>query len=172
MSKSKQSETEKARLQGVWRAAARAESGELFIPCPDLATARNLRFALYNAVRAERQQPGLADEALADALDRMQLGVTSGPAGVMIRQKAVLALTDELFASIPELAELAKTSEQLHADASATRMLKRLEADAAEAVSKPAHAADAFRDRPSPAPSPAPANPFFTRDPANPGASS
>ena len=169
MSKSKQSETEKARLQGVWRAAARAESGELFIPCPDLATARNLRFALYNAVRAERQQPTLADAALADALDRMQLGVTSGPAGVMIRQKAVLALTDELFASIPELAELAKTSEQVHADASAARMLQRLEAEANAAATAPAHAADAFRDRPATA---AAANPFFTRDNANPGASS
>lgn len=169
MSKTKQSETEKARLQGVWRAAAKAESGELFIPCPDLPTARNLRFALYNAVRAERQQPGLADATLADALDRMQLGVTSAPAGVMIRQKAVLALTDELFAAIPELAELAKTSEQVHADASAARMLQRLEAEANATTAAPAHAADAFRDRPS---TPGVANPFFTRDSAKPGASS
>jgi len=162
MSKSKQSETEKARLQGVWRAAAKAESGELFIPTPDLSTARNLRFALYNAVRAERQQPEIADEALADALDRMQLGVTSSPAGVMIRQKAVLALTDELLVSVPGLAELAKTSEQVNAEASAARMQARL---ATMAEPRPAHAADAFREQPG-------TNPFYTRDPATPGASS
>lgn len=171
MSKTKQSETEKARLQGVWRAAAKAESGELFIPCPDLATARNLRFALYNAVRVERQQPERADAALADALDRMQLGVTSGPAGqagVMIRQKAVLALTDGLLAAIPGLAELAKTSEQAQADESAARMQERLAAMAGTSpVDSPA---DGFREPLGGTGSRI--NPFFTREGAKPGASS
>lgn len=165
MSKSKQSETEKARLQGVWRAAAKAESGELFIPTPDLSTARNLRFALYNAVRAERQQLELADAVLADALDRMQLGVTSAPAGVMIRQKAVLALTDELLTSVPGLAELAKTSEQVNAEASAARVQARL---AEAAMPRPAHAADEFRSQPAGLG----ANSFYTRNTETPGASS
>ena len=164
MSNTKQSTTEKARLQGLWRAAA--QRGEpLVLQVKDLSTARNVRFALYNAVRGERQAPGMADELLQQALDSVQVSVQADPPAVVLSRKAILQLTEGLLDAIPGLAELSKTSETMQADASLQRVQQRIaEAAKAEATASPG-LADGFR---SPGQA---ANPFFTRDPAVPGGS-
>ena len=164
MSNTKQSTTEKARLQGLWRAAA--QRGEpLILQVKDLSTARNVRFALYNAVRGERQAPGMADELLQQALDSVQVSVQADPPAVVLSRKAILQLTEGLLDAIPGLAELSKTSETMQADASLQRVQQRIaEAAKAEATAQPG-LAEGFR---SPGQA---ANPFFTRDPAVPGGS-
>lgn len=171
MSNTKQSDTERGKLQGLWRAAA-LRTTPLEVPTPTLAVARNLRFALYNAVRAERNQPELADPELAQALDTISLSVEDNPPRLVLRRKALIDLLDGVLKAVPELAELSKTSLEVKADASLARVEALLAADAAAPAPIP-HAADAFRE-PSPATreyGKAP-NPFYTRNGTGPGSTS
>lgn len=177
MSNTKQSSTERAKLQGLWRAAAKREA-PLEVPCPTLAVARNLRFALYNAVRAERDQPELADAGLAEALETISLSVEDNPPRLVLRRKVLMELLDNVISSIPELVELSVEAVDLQADESLRRMEERMKR---EAIGQPSqlgyagHAADGFRGEPSQAAkleSIGKPNPFYTRDPHRPGSSS
>lgn len=174
MSNTKQSSTERAKLQGLWRAAAKRES-PLEVPCPTLAVARNLRFALYNAVRAERDQPELADAGLAEALETISLSVEDNPPRLVLRRKVLIELLDSVISSIPELAELSVDAVDLQAADSLRRLEERLKREAAGQPSPPGHAADSFRGEQSKAAkleSIGKPNPFYTRDPHRPGSSS
>ena len=174
MSNTKQSSTERAKLQGLWRAAAKREA-PLEVPCPTLAVARNLRFALYNAVRAERDQPELADAGLAEALETISLSVEDNPPRLVLRRKVLMELLDNVISSIPELAELSVDAVDLQAEESLRRMEERLKREAIGQPSPPAHAADSFRGEQSQAAkleSIGKPNPFYTRDPHRPGSSS
>lgn len=174
MSNTKQSSTERAKLQGLWRAAAKRES-PLEVPCPTLAVARNLRFALYNAVRAERDQPELADAGLAEALETISLSVEDNPPRLVLRRKVLMELLDSVISSIPELAELSVDAIDLQAEESLRRLEERLKREAADQPSPPGHAADSFRGERSQAAkleSIGKPNPFYTRDPHRPGSSS
>ena len=174
MSNTKQSSTERAKLQGLWRAAAKRES-PLEVPCPTLAVARNLRFALYNAVRAERDQPELADAGLAEALETISLSVEDNPPRLVLRRKVLMELLDNVISSIPELAELSVDAIDLQAEESLRRLEERLKREAIGQPSHAGHAADSFRGEPSQAAkleSIGKPNPFYTRDPHRPGSSS
>ncbi len=174
MSNTKQSSTERAKLQGLWRAAAKREY-PLEVPCPTLAVARNLRFALYNAVRAERDQPELADAGLAEALETISLSVEDNPPRLVLRRKVLMELLDNVISSIPELTELSGDAVDLQAADSLRRLEERLKREAAGQPSPPGHAADEFRGEPSQAAkleSIGKPNPFYTRDPHRPGSSS
>lgn len=174
MSNTKQSSTERAKLQGLWRAAAKRES-PLEVPCPTLAVARNLRFALYNAVRAERDQPELADAGLAEALDSISLSIEDNPPRLVLRRKVLMELLDSVLSNIPELAELSVEAVDLQAADSQRRMEERLRREAIGQPSPASHAADGFRGEPSQAAkleSIGKPNPFYTRDPHRPGSSS
>lgn len=174
MSNTKQSSTERAKLQGLWRAAAKRES-PLEVPCPTLAVARNLRFALYNAVRAERDQPELADAGLAEALETISLSVEDNPPRLVLRRKVLMELLDSVISSIPELAELSVDAVDLQAADSLRRLEERLKREDASQPRQPSHAADGFRGEPSQAAkleSIGKPNPFYTRDPHRPGSSS
>ena len=174
MSNTKQSSTERAKLQGLWRAAAKRES-PLEVPCPTLAVARNLRFALYNAVRAERDQPELADAGLAEALETISLSVEDNPPRLVLRRKVLMELLDSVLSSIPELAELSGDAVDLQAADSLRRLEERLKREAASQPSQPSHAADGFRGEQSQAAkleSIGKPNPFYTRDSHRPGSSS
>lgn len=174
MSNTKQSSTERAKLQGLWRAAAKREA-PLEVPCPTLAVARNLRFALYNAVRAERDQPELADAGLAEALETISLSVEDNPPRLVLRRKVLMELLDNVLGSIPELAELSADAVDLQAAESLRRMEERLKREAIGQPSPVGHAADGFRGEQSQAAkleSIGKPNPFYTRDPHRPGSSS
>ena len=177
MSNTKQSITERAKLQGLWRAAAK-RTEPLEVPCPTLAVARNLRFALYNAVRAERDQPDLADAGLAEALDSISLSVEDNPPRLVLRRKVLMELLDSVIGSIPELAELSGDAMDLQAADSQRRMEERLRREAAQALieaPQAAHAADQFRGPNSAAAATASLgkpNPFYSRDTSRPGSSS
>lgn len=191
MAHTKLSTTEKARLQGVWRAAAQRPDG-LDVPLPTLAAARNMRFALYNAVRAERNDPFLADALLADALENIQLSVREDPPRVELRRKAIVGILEALATAVPELDALSKDSMELRAAESQARLEARLNALAELKTPPDPHSPllTALRGpgptgptgegaQPSPptaatqptSPLGAP-NPFYTRDPKRPGASS
>lgn len=170
MSKTKQSETERAKLQGLWRAAAH-RSAPLEVQTGTMAVARNLRFALYNAVRAERNQPDLADAELAQALETIQVSVAEDPPRLVLSRKAIITLLDKVLDEVPELARLSKTSMEAKSEASAARLAAIL----AEApVERVPHAADQFRETTPPEPAPAfgKPNPFYSRDSGRPGSSS
>lgn len=190
MAHTKLSTTEKARLQGVWRAAAQRPDG-LDIPLPTLAAARNMRFALYNAVRAERNDPFLADALLADALESIQLSVREDPPRVELRRKAIVGILEALATAVPELDALSKDSMEIRAAESQARLESRLNALAEletppdphspllAALRGPEPGVSGEGAQPSPptaATQPTSplgaANPFFTRDPKRPGASS
>lgn len=185
MAHTKLSTTEKARLQGVWRAAAQRPDG-LDIPLPTLAAARNMRFALYNAVRAERNDPFLADALLADALENIQLSVREDPPRVELRRKAIVGILEALATAVPELDALSKDSMEIRAAESQARLEARLAAQAELETPPDPHSPlltvlrgpdPGERAQTSPAdPVPPPAesplgapNPFFTRDPKRPG---
>lgn len=187
MAHTKLSTTEKARLQGVWRAAAQRPDG-LDVPLPTLAAARNMRFALYNAVRAERNDPFLADALLADALENIQLSVREDPPRVELRRKAIVGILEALATAVPELDALSKDSMEIRAAESQARLESRLAAKAEiETPPDPHSPLLAALRGPGPGegaqPSPPTAatqptsplgapNPFYTRDPKRPGASS
>ena len=184
MAHTKLSTTEKARLQGVWRAAAQRPDG-LDIPLPTLAAARNMRFALYNAVRAERNDPFLADALLADALESIQLSVREDPPRVELRRKAIVGILEALATAVPELDALSKDSMEIRAAESQARLESRLAAQAEIETPPDPHSplltalrgpdsgerAQTSPGNPAtPAESPLGApNPFFTRDPKRPG---
>lgn len=165
MSKTKQSDTERAKLQGLWRAAGQ-RTAPLEVPTGTLAVARNLRFALYNAVREERNQPGLADQLLAEALDTIQLSVVDNPPRLVLSRKSIITLLDNVLGDVPELAGLSKTAMEARADASAAKLAQIM----AEAPpERAAHAADQFREA---APTFGKPNPFYSRDSGKPGSTS
>ena len=156
--------TEIARLQAAWRTAAARPDG-LTIPCPDLATARNIRFKLYNAVKSVRDGTWAGDAGLVEAVDAMKISVRGQPPAVVIDRKPSMTLIDAALAAVgvdpetaqePATAELAGSLERVLANVASAQAA---DAGKAEKLSElwPAQA-------PAQAPAPA-ANPFFTREP-------
>lgn len=152
-----------------------------------------MRFALYNAVRAERNDPFLADALLADALENIQLSVREDPPRVELRRKAIVGILEALATAVPELDALSKDSMEIRAAESQARLESRLAAQTEletppdphspllTALRGPTGVSGVSGEGAQPSPPTAAtqptsplgaANPFFTRDPKRPGASS
>lgn len=82
------------KLQAIW---LRALNEIIDIPCGDQSSAMNVRFQLYNAVKAVRNEPGL-NRALADAVEQVQVSIVGdGKDTVRIgKSPAAKALGDAL----------------------------------------------------------------------------
>jgi len=147
-----------ATLQTAWRTAATRPDG-LTIACPDVATARNLRFRLYNAVKPFRDGKAQPDPTLAEALGVLKVGVTIDPPSVSLTRKCVVDLVSAALADAGVSIDAAVTAEDLAVADSLARVNALAAAGEARASERHGLIAEAF---PLPTASPA-ANPFFTR---------
>ncbi len=159
--------TEIARLQAAWRTAAARPDG-LTIPCPDLATARNIRFKLYNAVKPVRDGTWAGDAGLIEAVDAMKISVRGQPPAVVIDRKPSMTLIDAALAAVgvdPEAAQEPATAELA---GSLERVMASVQAAQAEANGKAEKLSGLWPESaPSTSPAPAAANPFYTREPSD-----
>ena len=88
-------ETERTKkLRDVWK---RASQRDVVFTLPDESSARQLRFQLYNAVRAVRQDPDKSPE-LASILEVVQVSLEGEANNVLrIGRSKVIAAMDQLF---------------------------------------------------------------------------
>jgi len=160
-------EIETAKLQTTWRAAYR-KPDPLVIPCPTIATARNIRFRLYGAVKDIRKGAVQADPELVAAIDALQVSAIETPTPrVVLQRKTALDLLDVALAAEGFDAGSIKSTEQIAMEESLQRMAAvqaSLETPSVGAVGLPEAPA---RERANPAEIPdrpiGTANPFFTR---------
>lgn len=156
--------TEIARLQAAWRTAATRLDG-LTIPCPDLATARNIRFKLYNAVKPVRDGTWAGDAGLIEAVDAMKISVRAQPPAVIIDRKPSMTLIDAALAAVgvdPETAQEPATAELA---GSLQRVMANVASAQAEADGKAEKLSGLWPE--SQPTSPPAGNPFFTREPSD-----
>jgi hypothetical protein len=174
--RSQAARTELATLQAAWLRAAHLPDG-LTIPCGDMATAYNIRFRLYNAVKAVREGEG--DPGLAAAVDALKASAQDNPPRVVLSRKvAVDIVSAALEASGMDLAEI-KTAEELEAEASLQRMQELLASGQGQGQPQARAVEQLWPQAQATAPSPeprvidpaqvplsepsTPANPFFRR---------
>lgn len=155
--------SELATLQTAWRTAASRPDG-LVIACPDIATARNLRFRLYNAVKPFRDGKAQPDSALAEALAVLKVGITMEPPSVNLTRKCVVDLVSAALEGLGVSPDEALTAE----DAAIAESLAHVQALTKAADAREADRAERVDElfRPT-----AGANPFYKRG-DNPGESS
>jgi hypothetical protein len=146
---------ELAKLQTVWRTALQRDQ-PVIIACPTIATARNIRFRLYNAVKSVRDGRAEGDPELVAAVDALQVSLREEPPAVIVQRKQTLELVDAALSALGIDPASAKTSEELEIEASMRRMAA-VAAEAAGASPAP-RPAEAFGAR-----APGGANPFFQR---------
>lgn len=112
-------------LQNLWVLAASRPEG-VAVPCGDAASARRLRFALYNAVKwfkGENAKP--CSEELANAIATCSLSFTADETGVVVRQKIATKVNQAIlsvFGDTPILSD-----EERQARESGERMMKRMQ---------------------------------------------
>lgn len=154
--------TEIATLQTAWRTAATRPDG-LTIACPDLATARNLRFRLYNAVKPFRDGKAQPDPALAEALGVLKVSVTTDPPSVSLTRKCVVDLVSAALAEAGVAPEAVADTETLEAGNSLERVLQLTRAAEEAQAEKAEKLSELFPAAPATAEPLPVANPFFTR---------
>lgn len=154
--------TEIATLQTAWRTAATRPDG-LTIVCPDLATARNLRFRLYNAVKPFRDGKAQPDPALAEALGVLKVSVSTDPPSVSLTRKCVVDLVSAALLAAGVEPEAVADTEELEAQGSLERVLQLTRAAEAVQAEKAEKLSELFPAEPTPEVRAPAANPFFTR---------
>lgn len=156
--------SEIATLQTAWRTAAERPDG-LTIPCPDIATARNLRFRLYNAVKPVRDGGFSGDTALVDAVSGLKVSVQLDPPAVCLNRKAAIDLVSAALAAVGVSSGEIVSAE----DGEIAESLRRMQAIADEGAAAEAAKAERVRELfPTGGDQP---NPFFIRG-STPGSSS
>ena len=112
-------------LQNLWALAASRPDG-VTVPCGDKASARRLRFAMYNAVKwfkGEKAKP--CSEELANAIATCSLSFTEDETGIIVRQKIATKVNQAILSVLGDLEIL--SDEQRQAKESGERMLKRMQ---------------------------------------------
>lgn len=113
-------------LQNLWIVASTMPEGA-DVPCGDPASARRLRFALYNAVKqfkGENAKP--CSDQLLIAITTCALSFSEDGSHVLIRQKIATKLNQAVLGVLAGF-EL-KTDEDRQAEESSARLLERLSA--------------------------------------------
>lgn len=90
-------------MREMWRLAYSKPDG-ITIPCPDQASATRLRFALYNAVKQFRHNPGSADDQLANAITNCGLSIGNDRQSVVMAKKLDSATSKAMLALLGEQA--------------------------------------------------------------------
>jgi hypothetical protein len=119
-------------LQNLWILAASRPDG-VEVPCGDAASARRLRFALYNAVKwfkGDKAKP--CSEALANAIATCALSFTEDETGVVVRQKIATKVNQAILSVLGDLPLLSDADRQ--AQESGQRMMQRLLGDVTSEV--------------------------------------
>lgn len=115
-------------LQNLWILGASQAEGAT-VPCGDAASARRLRFALYNAVKqfkGENAKP--CSEKLKAAITTCALSFTDDQKGIIIRQKIATKLNKSVLEVLGDFA--LQTEEERQAQESFERIMAK-NADAA-----------------------------------------
>lgn len=163
-------QAELAKLQTAWLTAFRQQD-PFVIACPSLATARNIRFRLYNAVKPIRDGIATANPELTEAVNSLQISVQETPPAVIVQRKLALDVLDAAFALAGVSLDGMQTAEEAEAAASLARVQALMQqADEAE-ESREARTERVLGLSPAPAAPAEPvdiapkivANPFFTR---------
>lgn len=155
--------TETARLQAAWRTAAARPEG-LTIPCPDLATARNIRFKLYNAVKSVRDGTWAGDAGLVEAVDAMKISVRAQPPAVVIDRKPSMTLIDAALMAAGVDPEAAQEPVAAELSGSLQRVMASVQAAQVEEAGKAEKLSGLWPAPAASSPAPAAANPFYTRE--------
>lgn len=117
--------SEMATLQTAWRTAAKRPEG-LIINCPDMATARNLRFRFYAAVKPVREGRFTGDLELVNAVGLLKVSVREQPSpAVMLVPKTGLDLVQSALAELGVTTESAVTAEDVEAQQALLRVLDK-----------------------------------------------
>lgn len=118
-------------LQNLWILGAQQPDGAT-VPCGDAASARRLRFALYNAVKqfkGENAKP--CSDKLKQAITSCALSFSADGKGIVIRQKIATKLNQAV------LGVLADFAMQTDEDRQAQEAFERIMGKAAEVESEP-----------------------------------
>ena len=116
-------------LQNLWILAASRPDG-VAVPCGDKASARRLRFAMYNAVKWFKGEGAKAcSEELSNAIATCSLSFTEDETGVVIRQKIATKVNQAILSVLGDLEIL--SDDQRQAKESGERMLKRMQEEMA-----------------------------------------
>lgn len=150
--------SEMATLQTAWRTAAKRPEG-LVINCPDMATARNLRFRFYAAVKPVRDGGFAGDLELVHAVGLLKVSVRDQPSpAVMLVPKTGLDLVEAALADLGVSADTAVTAEDVEVAQSLSRVLSKT-ADASAREQQRADRVDGLFTPDAPR-----ATPFYTRE--------
>lgn len=99
-------------LQNLWILAAQRQDG-VSVPCGDTASARRLRFALYNAVKwFKGDNPKPCSEELLTAITSCSLSFTPDETGVVIRQKIATKVNQAILAVLGDAPILSEEERQ------------------------------------------------------------
>jgi hypothetical protein len=111
-------------LQNLWILGATAHDGAT-VPCGDAASARRLRFALYNAVKqfkGENAKP--CSDQLKQAISSCALSFTDDGKGLIIRQKIATKLNRSVLDVLKNFT--IQTDEERQAVESSERIMSKL----------------------------------------------
>lgn len=124
----------KEKLKALWRQAHRTGK-EIFIPCPSEKEAMKVRFALYNAAKAVRMGSDRNDPELKEAIENWKLVLQPTPPGVWITGKVDAGVANVIDSLLDptSVVQARRTEEQKELDASALRVMERLQQAPTEA---------------------------------------
>lgn len=155
--------SEMATLQTAWRTAAKRPEG-LIINCPDMATARNLRFRFYAAVKPVRDGGFTGDLELVHAVGLLKVSVRDQPSpAVMLVPKTGLDLVEAALAELGVAPEAAVTAEDIEAAESLSRVLGKTAAADLREQARADRVDNLFTPGLGDGSTPR-ANPFYTRE--------
>jgi hypothetical protein len=113
--------SEQAIMHDIWRAAYTNPDG-ITIPCESEASAKRLRFALYNAVKPIKSGAKVADEGLKAAIANCSIGFTDDKKGLCVQQKVATQLNKILLGVLAEQGVTVRSTEDYLLDESFKRL--------------------------------------------------